>query len=335
MVGIEVYPSVHEMISYRPIISAIDVAALALLRGEFAHLVVGARQPDAQLRAALAQTNRRFVMALDDPRNAVCNLFDRSGVELSAVTRAVANSCPLITSYLSMQGALILHADREGTDPWGAAAAIANHFEIAVDAAEVARIVEDLANVGFDLSQAANTVWSDRISEAGRKMVDGALGAYAESFLGRGMGQVIWTREMFMLADDSTSRPTAPIDVSGGTRNLIFGPYIHLPPGSWSARTILGFSTQAAGHNFLVDVAAGAQLGMIRLQPPRGGVFEANITFSLDAQMNTGIEVRVMVGENLAKGELTFGHVTMTPSLSKSAERLTSDDSDYMSVLDL
>ena len=146
VVGIRVCPTLEEMVGYRPIASTIDEAALALLKGELSHLVIGARQPDLQLRAALVQTNARFVIALDDPRIAVYELLNRTGNDLSTVTRAIANCCPLVMTYLSLEGALTLRADREGVDPGAAVATIADHLGIAADAAEIRQIIDDLAN---------------------------------------------------------------------------------------------------------------------------------------------------------------------------------------------
>lgn len=333
-VGVVAYPTVHEMLGYGPIMPTSDAAALTMLKDEFTHLVVGARRPDALLRAALTQTNARFVMALEDPRIAVSNLLDGSAAELSAATRAVANCCPPIISYLSMEGALTLRADQEGADPCAAIAAIAKHFGIDAGATEIEQIAGDLANRGLDLQQVAHAAWADRIPEVGRKMVDGALGAYAECFGGRSMGQIVWTRDLFMLTGDAANRPIRAIDVSGGTRNLIFGPYIHLPAGSWNARTVLGFSKEAVGYTFLVDVAAGPQLGASRLQPASGGLVETNIAFSLELQMDAEVELRVIVAEDMAKGELTFGHVVLTPLSPRRPESLAGN-ADFMAALDL
>ncbi len=333
-VGILAHPKVHEMLGYGPIMPTSEEAVLTMLKGQFSHVVVGARQPDAGLQKALTQTNARFVMALDDPRIAVGNLLDGTEAELSAATRAVANCCPPILNYLSMEGALRLHADRAGVDPCAAVAEIADHLRIEAGGAQIERIVADLANSGLDLRLAANAAWVDQIPEAGRKMVDGALGAYAECFGGRSLSQIVWTRDLFMLTGDAAKKPTRAIDVSGGTRNLIFGPYIHLPPGSWNARTVLGFSKEAAGHAFVINVAAGAQLGASHFQPPNGGVFETNIAFSLGAQMDTGIELRVIVAEDMARGELTFGHVVLTP-LSPSRPESSAANGDFMAALKL
>jgi hypothetical protein len=335
LVCVKIHPSLQEMFGYGQIPSTIHEAGLALVEGELSHLVLAARQPDPTLRDALANANARFVVALDDPRIAVGELIGGDGPELRTATRVVANSCPSILSYLSMTGALVLHADRAGKDPCAAAQQIADHFRICSNATEIARIVEKLSSFGLTPRGAVSSAWPDLIPEPGRKMVDGALGAYAERFSGRSMGRIVWTRHLFMLAANSAEQPTEPLDVSGGARNLIFGPYIHLPPGTWIACAVLGFSKEATGHIFLVDVAAGPRLGLARLQPSSAGIFDVNITFSLEAQTNTEVELRVMVGEDCARGELAFGHVILTPLLPQGPENLSAPERNFIAVLDL
>lgn len=334
-VGIKVHPGLQEMIGYDRIASTIEEAAFTLIEGEFAHVVVGARQPDGLLCDALTQANARFVVALDDPRVAVCELLGGNGPELSAATRIIANSCPSIMNYLSMAGALILPADRARADPHAAAFSIARHFGIPADPAGIRKIVENLSNCGLELREVASAGWPYLIPEAGRKMVNGALGAYAQCFSGRSMGQIVWTRHLFMLTANSAEQPIKPLDVAGGARNVIFGPYIHLPAGTWSACVVLGFSKETVGHTFLVDIAAGPQIGLARLQPPSAGVFDVNITFSLEAQTNNGVELRVMVGEDSAKGELAFGQVILTPLLPQRSDSLNEPDRNFTAVLDL
>jgi hypothetical protein len=336
MVAEAVHPSLDELLGYRPVISTVDAVGLILLGTSASHLVVGARQPDAQLRAALEETKARFVLALDDPRATVYDLALKRDIPLSRITRAVANSCPFLISYVSMEGALALHVSDAASDPRGAAAAIARHLDIQVNEAEIAGIVGDLAFAGIAPRRSENGPHPNAaFSEAGRKMVDGALAAYAQYFAERSMGPIIWTRDLFILGEDGTRQPTRPLDISGGSRILIYGPYVHLPPGRWSARVLLGFSKESAGYTFFVDVFAGAQIGVTRVQPAGTGIFDAEITFSLEGPHDIGIEIRVVLGEMAKAGQMAFGHVVLTPVATETTKTSIGTGADFMAVLDL
>jgi hypothetical protein len=169
----------------------------------------------------------------------------------------------------------------------------------------------------------------------GHKMVEGALGAYAKCFAGGDLAAIIWPRELFIVNGDSGRGLADALDVRGGMRILIFGPYIHLPAGSWTARVFLGFSSEAAGHTFLVDAYSGGQLGSTSFQPERAGVYTVDINFSLDVPTGQGVEIRVWVWSDYARGQVAFGHVILRPLAMRQPDVITGSQDDFRTVLDL
>ena len=326
-------PPIEKMFGYEGITAALDQVALSLIRTNATHLVLGARQPDEPLRAVLEATNARFVVALDDPRAAVADILASTRGELRTVARAVANSCPLVMRCTSLPGALTIRRNQFGMDAAAAVAAIAGHFEFALDQAEPQRIVDELSARG--LYYATETP-DDRATTA-QKIVDGALGAYSGWFAGGGLAPIIWTRDLFIVNGDSGKGTTDVLEVSTGSRvaPLIYGPYIHLPPGSWTARVFLGFSEEAAGSTFLIDAFCGSQLACTSFQPGRAGVYTTDIDFSLGDPSGHGLEIRVWVGSDRARGQLAFGHVVLRPIAMRQPEGAIGSAENFRAVLDL
>src|SRR5690242_1913144 len=60
-----------------------DLAAAAIRSGT-AHAVVSCRRPGGRLRAALTDADRRFVIALEDPRLAMMDVADRVSPDVPA-----------------------------------------------------------------------------------------------------------------------------------------------------------------------------------------------------------------------------------------------------------
>jgi len=164
--------------------------------------------------------------------------------------------------------------------------------------------------------------------------VDGALAAYARLFAGTGqLGQIVWTRDLFMLGD--LRAPTGIIDVPGSAGLIIYGPYLHLPAGSWTARMTLGFSAEAARHSFMVDaVHAGQQIAVTTFQPGSAGIYTTDLFFSLDEPSGAGVEFRVAVGVNNAGGQFALGLVALQPLSMRHADGL-GRSVDFTSVLEL
>ena len=58
-------------------------------------------------------------------------------------------------------------------------------------------------------------------------------------------------------ANDEHFPAIGPIDITGLGRILVFGPYINLTPGPWSATVVIGFSAETAGF-FSAGLAAAS-----------------------------------------------------------------------------
>jgi len=329
------WPPLTRMFGYDEIAPVLDQVAVSLIETGATHLVMGARQPDERLRAALVAVNARFVVALDDPRIAVADILGSTDSDLRAVARAVANSCPLVMRYASSPGAITIRGCQSDLDAVSAVVAIARHFELTLGDGEAQRIVEELAARGLCYAPGALGEGAGQRPETGHKIVEGTLAAYAKCFAGDDLGAIIWQRELFIVNGDSGQGLADTIDVRGGLRILIFGPYIHLPAGSWTARVVLGFSPEAAGHTFLVDAFSGRQLGSTSFQPERAGVYTVDINFSLDEPSGHGVEIRVWVWSEYARGRLAFGHVILRPLAMRQPESITGSQDDFRTVLDI
>lgn len=331
---VESWPSYGEMLGFKPLPSVLDEAARKLIIEAPSHLVMGARQPDERLRAALAGSQARFVVALDDPRFASADLLAHTGADPSVVARVVANSCPLMTQFTTAPGALTLHADRARADIAGTVCEIARHFAVAMPELGLERAIDEVAS-----DPTAAMICRDDavppISEPARRIIDGALSGYSESFArGGAPGQLVWQRELFILYDDGAQRATGIVDIAGRPRCLIYGPYIHLAPGRWTVRVVLGFSPDAAGNTFLVDAYADRQLGHTIVVPGRGGVYAADIDFLIDQQSPQGLEIRVFVTNENARGQLALGHAILQPLAMRQLDAIGASE-EFESVLAL
>jgi hypothetical protein len=306
------WPPDDAMLAYNPVPPILDEVARLLIGTAAGSIVIGARQPDPALRRALSDTQARFVVALDNPRVAAADLLDKTGGDARAVTRAVANSCALLMQYSPLPGAMTLHAGAAHADPAGTVMAIAGHFGMEIDESEAWQIVQELAAEGLAIVPSLES-WAGRFPEHGLKTLAGAVAGYEECFAGRGFGQLVWTRELLLAADPEFT--TADIlDLAGGPRVVVYGPYIHLPAGYWTAQVYLGVSPEAAGQMLLIEAYAGVPLAAASLQPPGAGIFVTEVNFILGEPSGQGVEIRVCVTQEGAQGRLTFGRIVLRPT---------------------
>jgi len=303
--------------------NTLEELALVLIKSRASHLVIASRLPSDGLRRAIAENGNPLIVALDDPRAALQNLVTRHGLDPVAATRAVAGSCASVLDYSVAGNALVLRAEQDGRDPVGTAKAIAQHFGFDLGQVEIAHSVDALAEIGISPMPGDSTTWWDCFEGSNREIVDGALEGYIDYFAGRGLSKIVWARDLFFVGDDPYQPATRLIDITGRIRNLLFGPYIILPPGSWVATVVLGFSKEAADITYGIEFIAGPRcvsLCRTSIRPDGNRIFQATVVFTIEGSTDQPISLRISNERAAFDGHLVLGSVTLTLHATGHAE---------------
>ena len=267
--------------------------ALWIMRTGASQGVVASRQPGGRLRSALVEAGRTFLVVVEDPRTALAEAVSRIPNDMAAAVQLVASSCAGITRYVSSPGALALFRDRDGGDPLTAARTIADHLALDVSDADIVEIVNELAAAGQTFECGDGAARWDGLGVEERQVVDGAIGPFVTYLTTGDLPSITWERELFFLGDRPGERATGSIDVTGRARRVLDGPYIMLPPGSWSLSLQLRFSRETTEHDFLLEVIADRQVASRTIRPQAEGAFEVNLPFSLEATTDHPIAIRL------------------------------------------
>ena len=291
-----------------------DDIATAAIRSDAAHFVAVSRQPVVRLQTEIVQSGRPFAVALGDVRSALHDLVQQPGYDVAAATRELASSCAAMLTLTKAPGALLLPGVH-GEDPGRLAAAIAGHFGFPLGAEAVAAVAASVVDEWASSDHAHAE--ADRLSEHEQAIVDGALQPYLTYFAGGELESVVWEPDLFYVADDSAGAPrrpaVGPIDLTGRARFLVFGPYINLPPGPWSATVVMAFSAEAAGHSFIIEAAAGTQLAYERVQPTAEQVIETSLQFAIANSVDQPVEIRIVSERAAFDGRMALGYVSLVP----------------------
>jgi hypothetical protein len=288
--------------------------AVVTMQATAPYVLISTRQPAGRLRAAMAGTERRLVVALEDPRRALADVV-ASGMEFTEAVRYVARSCASLSACGEMTSALVVDATTERRAPVEIVGAIAAHLGVALDPGDIVRIVEGLAEDGMAPPAPGADGWWSTLDEEHRAQATGALDFYAAA-TGRSAAPIVWERGLFTIQEErpvpSYSPAIRPADITGRPRCLIYGPYITLPPGSWSAAIALGFSREAAEIPYLVEIVADRQLAAARIEPGAGHFREVHLDFTIEA-VDQWLQVRIHNERAAFDGQVALGHVTVVP----------------------
>ncbi len=140
--------------------------------------------------------------------------------------------------------------------------------------------------------------------EASRQLVEDILNPL-EDFLCRGnLSRVVWPQSSFLTADQAGDPMRGPVELAGGQRCLIYGPYMHLPAGAWRARIYIGFA-DIYQQSFVLELIVGARLRAVRFDAPRSGDFYTDITF-VHTEPQTAIEIRLLNESGAIEGRINY-----------------------------
>ena len=291
--------------------SSSDEMALHLIRSEGANFIVQAPQPEPWLCRVLRLTEKPFIIALADPREATLDLIYRHGMEMADAVRRASSSCASMMSCVALPGALVLNSSRDWEQPIATAEMIARHYGLSLGQDAIERIVAEVGATGLSHETETPPWISDPQTETVISIVNGAVAPYVDHFLGAPFGPITWARELVM-ADGHVPANHA-VDITGRVRALLYGPYISVPPGNWTAEVVLGFSQEATEVNFVVDLlVAGTQLCATNIQPAREGVYSVNLSFVISEDNAHPLEFRVVNEKPAFDGRLALGRITLT-----------------------
>jgi len=281
-----------------------------LIRTEGQHFYVGARQPGRWWRETLMATNKRFVVAVDDPRSAASDLIIRHHLEPAEASRRVASSCALIGRYIALPGALVVGSESDRSNPAATVAALARHLGLPAGATDIEKIAAEAEVAHPRPDNESGAVSPTQLPAHSLAVINGALAPYVDFLMGGDLRKITWARDLFF--EEHHQPAIHPIDISGKIRHLIFGPYIALPPGNWVAEMVLGFSEDAVNMSFSVEVWGGSQLSVASINPSGPGLTTVNLSFVIEESNVNLIEIRVMNERSAIYGRLALGQATVT-----------------------
>ena len=104
-----------------------------------------------------------------------------------------------------------------------------------------------------------------------------------------------WPRAAFLDGDNPGSAPPPQIDITGRSRHVFFGPYMHVPPGQWTATIAFSVAENISGNRMTFDVGEqGKPIAMAQVDLPVSGRYKISLDFDIN-EPRRFVEVRGML----------------------------------------
>lgn len=137
---------------------------------------------------------------------------------------------------------------------------------------------------------------------------------YDEVLMGYNSATVQWHPSLFLLDHGLAYVEEEFIELLGPARCLLFGPYLHLPTGRWSAQIEIEILDNASRNTILVEAVTNRILAQGIFTPPERGRFRFELIFEI-RNSTIAIELRLHLLHGAIEGKLAVLAVALRPAL--------------------
>lgn len=234
---------------------------------------------------SIIEGGRMPVLALlDEAQDAVAYIRRSSGCTFIEALRVATSGAVADRALLHADSALVLHRNYRGSTS-GLIDKMLDHLVMRIPAEAYKAIKQKYLGSALEELTLENSLqrapfykppgeWSNELTAAEAAIVDEVLKPMVLMALQENCVPIRWSYRV-LLSGDRPNEPAPMIaEVAGAARNIYYGPYFYLPPGTYRARLVAGFSKEAVGLPFSADVAGSTQLAKARFRPAEPGILE-------------------------------------------------------------
>jgi hypothetical protein len=305
----------------------ITARTLGELRGELdrvqrPHVLLHADTPDAGMCEMLLRSDASYLVVTTDPANVVRDLMAERRLDVCAAIRAASLSFSSLHDIALKPRAIVVR--RMGYEY--NVEAIVREILRAVGRFPDAQQIDALLAALFPDGQ-IDGVWSvtrildshfavlpiesmQRLLDWNEvSLVDNVLGDFAQ--LGsHPFRRAFWPPAMFLSSDTNGGLLPKQVDLVGPFRCPVYGPYVHLPNGTWAGQCHLRVWDNAGRVNYRLDVYSNAAHFEGDLTLPVSGSLDCDFRFSTQDPKGA-MQVRLIQIQSAIEGHMEFQGVDL------------------------
>lgn len=259
------------------------------------NVVLFVTAPASALARLLTRSKANVFLVLDGPRDVVSYLLEAKGMSVQAAVREYLKSVATLNSFASASSTVRFSSAIYGVPFRTFLVDLLRSCQLAIGPALLTaisdRIVDqhpkgDVVSVG-DLVLRHNGTVDQHISAPGLEPESAAL---VEQF-GRQYGLLSGSDDVralkcpraLYIADGAIYEPADRwLPLVGPARCFLWGPYIHLPEGSWLVTASIGVRDNYSGNKLRCEVLRGLSVyHVVEAVLPKAGRFEFEIKFEV------------------------------------------------------
>ena len=274
--------------------------------------------PDGRVLSFFKEAGAPILLFADDPVNVALALNSERGIELAQACRMASVSASLYEDLAGYKSLLQVDAHSDTDLTLGRFFdAISSFFDLTVDQGLFDSFVTSLSDSDA-ASAELDQPWVAVAPGGGISLVpfveqvaaERYLASYRSLMLPAGVTRIAWPRELFIVGNDASMAADRVLDMTGGRRVLLQGPWCGLPRGRWKADIEFEVFGNRMGCDMAILVVAESTLRHGTMSLPASGLHSCSIEFDhLDPRWP--VAMQFIPERGVVQGEFVLRGVTL------------------------
>lgn len=286
-------------------VDMIKLSTIEALRSEMqtrknCHLLLYSDCPAPEAVTLIKQAAPPTVVFADDPVRVAQSLQGKLGADPIAAIRTTALSFATLHDLILHASHKLVLAPQDFRSLDAFLLKIADMFSLPVAAKDVAKIAQE-----FTSREEWAAVSSNEVAKAATG--NGIVSPFTRLFDNQPADQFYWPPALFFGTEPLGAPLQKQIDLTGPARPILYGPYMHLPPGDWQITIRITVSENKSGNALLVEWLSGSEIrqsGRISALPEAGHFqFVLRVTI---VDPREPLQIRLSILEGAIEGIFEF-----------------------------
>lgn len=265
--------------------------------------------PSREVSAHIASIGVPTLVVLNSPLDAVALLVALEHSDTSAV-RAVSASVSCLSEKLFQDRISIRTSNADNLDAFVMRLAVGLASDVsAFDLNRLESLITELSTLNDGLDRRLPLALTGNLSSLANAVLPPED---QDSDIGDGV-KIDWPGSLFLLGDAPDTPMRGPVDLSGPARCVLYGPYMHLPAGAWTASVAVALADCLGERSFTLEVVCGEIIAKGRFHCRGSGTFNTRLDF-LHRHPDVPIELRLFLDAGEIYGSVTKFDVSLQSS---------------------
>ncbi len=276
------------------------------------HLILYADCLDAEAADILCKSAPPIIMLATPPEDVAAYLLNSRGQDACAAVRAASASFATLHDVILQSNNMLTVSVKNGLTT-NFVDRVVDFLRLPLDADEIDELLKTAKE---DLSQRAADA---KHSESGAidpdfGLLSQTLKPFQTIFKMQPATAFTWPNRLFFGDQPPGSPLLGPVDLTGPARIFLYGPYMHLPPGTWLCTIRFVVFDNNSGNTLLAEWLSGMEvLYAYRLDLPKSGKYAFSVKFSV-TEPRSPLQLRLAITEGAIEGEFELINVEVRRS---------------------